>query len=78
MKAKDNYTNKILTLFCTYNRLVGWEFLPDVEHKQHEPNVTKQLFAHGGPGNGAGRCIHTIPDEHVKMPVHLQREKQNN
>lgn len=30
----------------TYNRLVGWEFLAQVEHEQHEANKTKQLFAH--------------------------------
>lgn len=71
MQAKKKKKKKILALICTYNRLVGWEFLPNVEHKQHEPNETKQLFAHGGPGHRAGRCIHTIPDEHVKMPVHL-------
>lgn len=31
---------------CTYYRLVAFEFLPNVEHKQHESNETKELFAH--------------------------------
>lgn len=59
-------------MVCTYNRLVRSEFLPKVEHKQHEPNEAKQLFAHCGPGNRAGRCIHTVPDVHIEIPVHLQ------
>lgn len=63
-------------LVCTYNRLVCWEFLPNIEHEQHETDETKQLFAHCGPGYRAGRCIHTVPDVHVKMPVHLKIDRE--
>lgn len=61
-------------MVCTYNRLVGWNFLSDIEHKQHETDKTKQLFAHRGPGHGAGGCVHAIPDKHVKVPVHLKEK----
>lgn len=38
--------NVKLARIYTYNRLIGLKFLSDIEHEQHEPNKTKQLFAH--------------------------------
>ena len=31
---------------CTYDWLVSWEFVPKVEHEQHESNKPEELFAH--------------------------------
>lgn len=66
--------NLKLARICTYNRLIGLKFLSDIEHEQHESNKTKQLFAHCGPWHRGRRCIHTIPDVHVKIPVHLEKQ----
>lgn len=59
---------------CTYDWLVRWEYLPEVQHERHEAEETQQMFAHGGPGIRSGRRLHTVPDVHVKVPVHLQRK----
>lgn len=46
MYSSSTKKKKILSFVCTYYRLVEFEFLPNVEHKQHKSNETKQLFAH--------------------------------
>lgn len=66
--------NLKLARICTYNWLIGFKFLSDIEHEQHEPNKTKQLFAHCGPWHRGRGCIHAIPDVHVKIPVHLEKQ----
>ena len=47
---------------CTYDWLVSWEFVPKVEHEQHESDEPEQLFAHSCPGNQSGRGVHAVPD----------------
>lgn len=49
MHHSQKKRNLKLAQICTYNRLIGLKFLSDIEHEQHEPNKTKQLFAHCGP-----------------------------
>lgn len=56
----------------SYHRLVSWEYLTDVKHKQHEADKTQKSGGHRPPIHGAGGCVNTIPDEHVKVPVYLQ------
>lgn len=58
--------------FSTHHRLVGREHLAQAEHQHHEPKETKQMFAHGPPVHRAWRCVHPVPDVHVKVPVHLK------
>lgn len=56
----------------SYRRLVRWEYLTEVKHNQHEAHKTQKSAGHRLPIHGTGGRVNTIPNEHVKVPVHLQ------
>lgn len=71
LDMKDD-TKKHYYKTISHHRLVGREHLAQAKHKHHDPEETKQMLAHGLPVHRAWRCVHTVPDVHVKVPVHLK------
>jgi len=58
----------------THHRPVRWIDLSKTKHDQHGTQKDKEVFAHGVPGNWSRGCIHTVPNIHVKVPVHLKNK----
>lgn len=58
----------------THHRPVRRIDLSKTKHDQHGTQKDKEVFAHGVPGNWSGRCINTVPNIHVKVPVHLKNK----
>lgn len=56
----------------THHRPVRWVELSDAKHDQHGTQKHEEVFAHSMPWNLSGGCIKTVPNIHVKVPVHLK------
>jgi len=60
----------IVRILLWPHRLVGGVSLPDPKHERHEGHEAEQGLTPEIPGNRRGGCVHTVPDTHVKVPVH--------
>ena len=58
----------------THHRLVGRVSLPYPKHEQHEGDEAEKVLTHEVPINRSRGRVHTVPDIHVQVPVHLRQK----
>ena len=64
----------IVRILLWPHRLVGGVSLPYPKHEQHEGDEAEEVLTHEVPVNRSRGHVHTVPDIHVQVPVHLRQK----